>query len=124
MSKDIITAQLLRMEEAMADPAVRKSKEAMAHILDPEFREIGASAQVFSYNETLDTLAQESDFTPYKVTDFHLEILSPDIALVTYEIPARECKGVMKPGSRRSSIWALTNGEWRLKFHQGTRNPI
>jgi hypothetical protein len=54
-----------------------------------------------------------SDFMP-EVRDFQIQLLSPDVVLVTY----RSGRGDLF--DLRSSIWRLSGGKWRMIFHQGT----
>jgi len=121
MENTELASQLRRMENALADPEVRKSTEAMSAILHAEFMEIGASGKVFSRATIMELLAEEDDFTPYAITDFAVIPLGDDRALVTFRIPARQTEQNKKPGSLRSSLWVKEGGTWQIRFHQGTR---
>jgi len=116
-----LASQLRRMENALADPEVRKSTAAMGAILHKDFMEIGASGQIFDRAGILDLLANEDNFTPYAITDFSIISLGGSRALATFRIPARQTDQQTKPGSHRSSLWIKEDGTWQIRFHQGTR---
>lgn len=121
MDNSVLAGQLRRMENALADPQVRKSTATMNTILHKDFVEIGASGMIFDRTATLELLAEEDDFTPYAITDFAIIPLGDNRALVTFRIPARQIDQGTKPGSHRSSLWVKEGGTWQIRFHQGTR---
>ena len=123
MENTKLVGQLYRMENALADPEVRKSAQAMGAILHADFMEIGASGKIFGRTTVLEFLAKEDDFTAYSITDFAVIPLGDDRALVTFRIPARQSGQNTKPGSHRSSLWVKEGGTWQIRFHQGTRYP-
>jgi len=118
-----IAEQIYRMEQAFADPEVRKSATAMGALLHADFMEIGASSKVFSRNSIIALLAEETDFFEYTIEDFAITNLGDDKILATYRIPARRTNDTHKPGSIRSSLWVMEGGNWLLRFHQGTSTP-
>ncbi len=47
------------------------------------------------------------------IEGFAVEELAPGVILATYDT------GGARP-ARRTSIWVLDDGRWRIRFHQGT----
>jgi len=115
--------QIRLLEEALADPEVRASRDVMASLLSDDFREFGASGRIFDKEMILDLLADEPAGDGYLVEELNVVRLGPDTALATYRIPLREVAGEIKPASLRSSVWRMEEGVWKALFHQGTRQP-
>lgn len=118
---DDLHAHLKELEERLFDPAVRGSRQALAELLCPEFREIGSSGRLFDLEDILISLpADPEDIALRTLEDFDARLLSDGIALVTYRA-TRTSPDKPTVRSLRSSIWRLeTDGSWRMLFHQGT----
>lgn len=102
------------LERELLDPAVRADPLRAAELMHPEFQEIGASGRLWSRQEILEMLADE------QAPSMELEVLGlarldTATALLTY-------RSASATGSAlRSSVWQHSDGQWRLRFHQGTR---
>ena len=116
------------MQEAIIDHIIKQevqlldkvdSPEVLAALIDNEFIEIGSSAVVYDKAEVMRWLASD-DKSERIGTAFKAHALAENIILLTYisvikDTPVAESKQAM-----RSSIWRLTDGQWRMVFHQGT----
>jgi hypothetical protein len=118
---DDLHAHLKELEERLFDPAVRGSRQALAELLCPEFREIGSSGRLFDLEDILTSLPTDpEDIALRTLEDFDARLLSDGIALVTYR-STRASPDKPTVRSLRSSIWQLeADGCWRMLFHQGT----
>ena len=108
--------QAIELELALLTPEVRRSRLRLEGLLDPDFREIGASGRLWSRAEMIEALSnQDDDVTePIQAVDFIGTSLGPDLVLLTY---------VSDPegrAARRSSLWRRPVASWRLLHHQGT----
>lgn len=111
---DHVVASELRLH----DPAVRRSAGESGGLLDPEFREFGASARVWNRESILEMMRTDDSPLPI-IADITAARLVPDVILLTYRShrPDRD--------SLRSSVWRRRDGgPWRLNFHQGTVRPL
>jgi glyoxylase I family protein len=54
------------------------------------------------------------------MSDFRVQRMAPDVALVTYRAHRVAIPGRPAADSLRSSLWRLRRGRWRMAFHQGT----
>lgn len=118
---DELHAHLKDLEERLFDPAVRGSRQALAELLSPDFREIGSSGRLFDFETVVASLTTDpNNIALRELDDFNACLLSSDIALVTYRATRTSPdKPVVK--SLRSSIWQRdADGKWRMIFHQGT----
>ena len=115
--QDTIINQIIKQETQLLDKV--DSPDELAELIDNEFIEIGSSAVIYDKAEVIRWL--ESDDQSERIgTSFKAHILAENIILLTYissikDIPLAESKQAM-----RSSIWRLTDGKWRMVFHQGT----
>lgn len=109
--------QVIIGEMRLMEPAVRRSREQAAALLDPEFREFGSSGREWDLESILDVLA--ADESPPPVAEaFAATRPAADVVLLTYR--------TRRPGrvTLRASIWRRRDGSpWRLVFHQGTARP-
>jgi len=113
---------ILKLEEALLDPAVRRDAARLHALLAPDFVEFGASGRVLDRAAIVESLARE---TPVRraLTDFAARSLAPDLILATYRIARLDAAGSRAGGSLRSSLWARREQGWQLLFHQGTPEP-
>jgi hypothetical protein len=111
-----VSAQLRVNEEDLLDPVTRRDRRRVEALLDEGFREFGSSGRVWTRQQILDLLSSE-DYLAHTIEDFNCEILTSDIAHVTYRVVSAD----RRAESLRSSLWKRTENTWRMRFHQGTR---
>lgn len=107
------------LEERLLRPEVRASSEELGRLLAEDFFEFGSSGQVFTKQDVIGALKDESE-RHFTIEAFRAQTLGPGVVLATY----RAIRCVRPRGepaySLRSSIWRFEEGGWRLVFHQGT----
>ncbi|WP_298798239.1 DUF4440 domain-containing protein [uncultured Pseudonocardia sp.] len=103
-------------ELALLSFDVRRSAAAVEDLLDPEFREIGASGRLWTRAEMAAALAGDlsDEEGSIAATEFQGMTLAPDLVLLTY-VSDRNGRR-----ARRSSVWRRSKGSWRVLHHQGT----
>lgn len=114
-------SQLRRLEETLLNPSVRRDGERLRTMLTEDFLEFGSSGRVWTRKSIIELLATEKNFYPPAIEDFHCTLLTDKVALVTYRTLRNDGKSGEYLESLRSSIWTRQDGEWRMRFHQGTR---
>lgn len=117
---DKIADLLLSCEEALLDPRVRRDPAAVARLLTDDFVEFGSSGRPWTKDEIIELLVHES-FSPVSIKDYRCDLLAEDVALVTYRAVRADTQTGSSISSLRSSIWTNRLGQWRVRFHQGTR---
>ena len=90
-------------------------------MLTEDFLEFGSSGRLWTRNSIIELLATEKNFFPPAIEDFLCTMLTDKVALVTYRTLRSDGKSGETLESLRSSIWTRQDGEWRMRFHQGTR---
>lgn len=112
---------IFELEKALLNSETRKSAEKINELLSEDFIEFTSSGNIYHYNKG-DVFDEDNDSSEIKweIKDFTIEQLSNDCMLATYKvIKHSETRENMKY-SLRSSIWKLSNGTWKMFFHQGT----
>ncbi|MCD2186713.1 nuclear transport factor 2 family protein [Actinomycetospora soli] len=108
---------VIDLELRLLDLEVRRSRELAGPLIDPEFREFGASGREWDRESVL-AVVFAADHEPLVVSDEAAVRLAEDVVLVTYRTRRRERTTL------RSSIWRREpGGPWRVLFHQGTPVP-
>jgi hypothetical protein len=117
---DTIADILLSREEALLDPGVRRDPAVVESLLADDFLEFGSSGRAWTRDQIIELLANET-FSPVQIESFHCDLLADGVALVTYRALRTDAQTGNRTSSLRSSIWTNRLGEWRVRFHQGTR---
>ncbi|HEY2860457.1 MAG TPA: DUF4440 domain-containing protein [Terracidiphilus sp.] len=114
-------ARLRMLEESLLDSAVRHDAARMRELLAEDFLEFGSSGRVWTRRSIIDHLDTETNFVPPAIEEFQCSLLSDQVALVTYRTVREDSKTRERLASLRNSIWVFQDGDWRMRFHQGTR---
>lgn len=115
------SARLRVLEESLLDSAVRHDANRLRELLAEDFLEFGSSGRVWTRKGIIDLLDTETNFFPPEIEEFQCSLLSDHVALVTYRTVRNDTQTVERLASLRSSIWVFQDGDWRMRFHQGTR---
>jgi hypothetical protein len=99
---------------------VRRNRARVAALLADDFEEFGSSGRVWSRELIIESLACE-DNLPIAIKDFKCDRIAEGFALVTYRSVRTDSQSGKQSMALRSSIWIEKSGEWRMRFHQGTR---
>lgn len=107
---------LKSLEESLYQPDTRFDREYLENILAPDFIEFGSSGRVWTRGQIIRT-PQVAIGVRLPLPEFGLQMVSEDVALVTY----RSEMGLdYADAANRSSIWRRTVDGWQLVFHQAT----
>jgi hypothetical protein len=55
--------------------------------------------------------------------DFKSQWIAEGVVLVTYRTVRIDPRSGQRAAALRSSIWIKESGQWRMRFHQGTKVP-
>ena len=117
-----LDALLLKLEGALHLREVRSSAAQLEELLDDDFRELGVSGIEWTRPAIVEALRDEA-FSKRTISDFRVQRMAPDVALVTYRAHRAAIPERPAADSLRSSLWRLRRGRWRMTFHQGTPLP-
>ncbi len=119
---DPIEGHILSLEKRLLEPEVRRSATEVGLLLDDGFREFASNGLSYDKAAIIAALRAETP-THSTLSEFHAELLSPDVVLATFRYHRHAAPGRPEAESIRSSIWRRTDGRWRMVFHQGTLCP-
>ncbi|MFC7345057.1 DUF4440 domain-containing protein [Saccharopolyspora griseoalba] len=112
---DTDTRAVVEAEIRLLEPGTRNDAEAVRAALHPDFREFGASGQIWDRDTIPEATRGSAD--RIETSDLRPTRLGPDAILLTYT--AHHPRG----SSHRTSVWIRTGNAWRLLHHQGTAIP-
>lgn len=96
-----------------------KTKEDISKQMCDEFWEVGASGNVYTKQDVIETLLERYNNPDYQdiweAKDFELTTIAPDNYLLTYILIQDKTRV-----TRRSTLWRKQNGDWKILYHQGT----
>lgn len=116
-----VAEHLRALEQSLLQPAVRRNRARLMELLADDFREFGSSGRVWTRKTIIDLLAKETAFVPPDIEEFECALLAQELVLVTYRTARFDEKTGERLASLRSSIWSCATGDWKMRFHQGTR---
>jgi hypothetical protein len=115
-----ICTHLMRCEQALLDPAVRRDRAQVEAFLAEDFVEFGSSGRVSDRQTIVESLATE-DYTAPTAEQMRCTRITADVALITYRTTRIDSNSATRSETLRSSLWIKEAGNWRVRFHQGTR---
>ncbi len=96
-----------------------KTKEDIERQMYDEFWEVGASGNVYTKQDVIETLLERYNNPNYQdiweAKDFALTTIAQDNYLLTYILIQGRTRV-----TRRSTLWRKVNGDWKILYHQGT----
>ncbi|PPE03412.1 GNAT family N-acetyltransferase [Holospora curviuscula] len=96
-----------------------KTKQDIENQMCDEFWEVGASGNVYTKKDVIETLLERYNDPDYQdiweAKDFELTTIAPDNYLLTYTLIQDKTRV-----TRRSTLWSKKNGDWKILYHQGT----
>lgn len=113
--------ELLAREPLTHRLPAQAPRNTIADLLDPEFREVGASGEVYERDFVIDVVEEryrdktDPDDSRWRLQDPSIRQLGKDLYLLTYTLEFDE------RASRRVTLWQLQASTWRALYHQGTR---
>jgi hypothetical protein len=108
---------VMALERRLLQPQVRASADALDALLDPEYREIGASGRLWTRDGTIAALTSDTKGTDTSIRDENMEgrRLADNLVMLTYVSDEHGRR------ARRTSLWRLDQDlGWRVLHHQGT----
>ncbi|MBK7541048.1 MAG: nuclear transport factor 2 family protein [Candidatus Competibacteraceae bacterium] len=116
---DELLVELQRLEALLHTNEVRQDPEALAALLHPDFEEFGRSGRRYSRCEVLAEFTDGACLPKVQAESYEVSLIGEGVALLTYT-SAHAAEGPTRRATLRSSLWVLSRGKWRLRFHQGT----
>jgi len=112
-------ARLTELEESLWRATTRFDRAHLDRVFADDFDEFGRSGKHWSREASI-AADGEAFETVLPLPHLRVRALGPDAALLTYRSETTYPDDDMTLIANRSSVWQRIEGEWRLRFHQGT----
>lgn len=117
---DSLLLALQALEVELHHPGSRSSRARLERLLHPQFREVGRSGRRYDRATVIAFLETVAAHPDVESGDFSVDLLAPDVALLTYRSAQRQPAGALARHTHRVSLWMKTSVGWQLRYHQGT----
>lgn len=121
-AQDNVQNELLAQERKLIDAINQKNNAALSRLLADEVTSITSGRGRQSKDQIVSGLEKLS-FADYKISDVATIVVSPDVAILTYNFSwtsSVKGKPATKITSYATSVWKRRNGKWRSVFYQET----
>ncbi len=117
-----LLAELMALELALHEPAVRANRLQLERLLHPQFAEVGRSGRAYTHSGICERLVGAGEQAQPQVEASHFAVseLGSGVALLTYRSAHRESTGTLAHHALRTSVWLRTETGWQMRYHQGT----
>lgn len=113
--------ELIKNEIALHQFEVRTDRSEVLKLLHSDFLEVGKSGRTFDLNSLIESMgAEESTGAVVHSQDYECINLKGDAFLLLYKSAVINADGSIRSYAKRSSVWIEEEGEWKLRYHQGT----
>jgi hypothetical protein len=120
MDSKLLLNHLYKLEIELHQIEVRKDKIRLNELLHESFVEVGRYGKTVHKSDILANLSKQTISGTIWSQDYNLEVLSNDLALITYKSAMMDEEGNLSIYTFRSSLWQKVSGSWRIRFHQWT----
>lgn len=111
-----------QLEESLWRMETRLNIGLMRKTFADDLVEFGSSGKVYNLEEVLAAKLNHSFKATLPLPQFQVRKVATDVVQATYQSEVTY-DGVTE-FANRSSIWTQADGQWRLRFHQGTAVPL
>ena len=120
MNKQTLFEYLQGLELELHQPTCRKDCSRLNVLLHDDFYEIGYSGKTHNKSEVLKRLPEQKSESKIYSQDYSLQDINEHSVLLLYKSAHVLENGDLQRHALRSSLWVYSNGNWQLRFHQGT----
>ena len=113
--------RLLEMELHQSES--RTNPQRLQQLLHEDFVEIGRSGTRYDRPAIISMMLTEPNADTIWSQDYQATRLGDLLVLLTYRTVLIDVEGHAHRHSWRSSLWQYSDGNWRIRFHQGTPAP-
>ena len=89
--------------------------------LSADFEEIGSDGKVSQRVDVVNWLLNKDNAIQWSLTDFRIKALADGLVMAVYIAKKRNAPNNTSKGSIRTSIWQRQGNNWKMIFHQATK---
>ena len=117
-----LASQIQELEEKLLHENMQENPLLLDALLAETFLEIGYSGKMSSRQEVVDWLINKPITDRWILSNFCVNLLSPDIVLAVYQAQKINDSVQISKTSTRSSIWKRYGRQWKMMFHQASKS--
>lgn len=104
---------IITLEKELLLDETRQNLFKLELLISDNFKEIGSYGSIYNKQDVLDNLPKTS-IGSIETSDWSCDLLSEGMFLLNYKIEKDNLASI------RTSIWAIEDESWKLRFHQST----
>jgi len=108
------------LENRLLQPVAQLDQINCALLLHEDFFEQGSHG-IINKQQALRWIFRQDSMLEWLIKDFSVQQVTSEVVLASYTSQQKGTNGYWEKTSQRSSLWLLTNDQWQLRFHQGSR---
>lgn len=89
--------------------------------LSADFEEIGSNGQISQRVDVINWLLNKDNAIQWSLTEFGIKALADGLVMAVYIAKKRNAPNNTSKGSIRTSIWQQQGNNWKMVFHQATK---
>jgi hypothetical protein len=112
---------IIEQEKLLLQAWFSNDKLVVEDLLHPEFSEVAESGKRHHYSDVLSSMGNVTH-SENKIhsQDYELINLQSGAMLLLYKLAILKPTGEYSSFTKRSSVWIKLEGQWKMKYHQGT----
>jgi len=95
--------------------------KSIDELLSLDFEEIDANGMVHHRNDVIQWLLQKDKIRRWSLLNFRIKLLTDDCVLAIYNTCNENDAIQTNYKSTRTSVWQLQNNQWKMIFHQASK---
>ena len=99
-----------------------ENPESIDQLLSADFEEIDTNGIVHSRNDVIQWLLHKDKAIRWSLVNFRIKLLTHDCVLAIYTASKHHDPAYIRNESIRSSIWRYQDQQWKMTFHQASKN--
>ncbi|BFM09403.1 DUF4440 domain-containing protein [Halioxenophilus aromaticivorans] len=116
----MLLTKIQALEVELHHGGLQCSRTRVDNLLHSDFYEVSRSGVRYERAFVVDVLGGQ-DSAPKSVADeFELQQITSENVLLTYRTARINAQGELIDHALRCSLWTHKNGQWQLRYHQGT----
>lgn len=122
---NLLKNKLRDLEIELHKHDVRNDQNRLNVLLHDEFIEFGYSGSCYDKDAIIAALVEETEPSnmPWS-QEYQFIILAQELVQLLYKSAHVNEQGELSRHSVRTSIWQQVDGQWKIRFHQGTPTSV
>ncbi len=116
-----ITELIKGLELKLLHADMQNDPELIDELIDTSFEEINSSGQINTRQQVAQWLIHKDSNQNWILKDFRVKLLTDHTVIAIYRAVNSNQTSNQQGGSIRSSVWRNQDNQWKMIFHQATK---